>query len=274
MKINEVTRRGFLKGVAGLAAATALPVNTIEKLASASHVTPENLNIFSQMVQTTNLKTASNFVKMWVDAGTIADVHPREDLKAVWNAIKDFPEFKYSTWQSAVSEYMEDHDIPEIEQLIGRELEVSKIFNIINSHNLDSEDFSQDVYKFQSELVNKNVTDSTQWGHDWEISKPTASNTVSKTVSNVASDARTAVTASKLPGNITKAVGALKTLYNKFAAHADRKSADKTDPTQSHTPDALPAPTHAALPSPSQSEFDLTPDLSRIKDLAGIKKKG
>lgn len=169
---TNITRRGLLKGIMGLAAAAAMPVPAVEKAVKSSKIKASSLAIFTKMVKASDFLTASRAAVMMTEGGPPYDAYPAKDLVDIYLWAKELPEYKeyYGDdnelfhWESITIEAIEEKSNEEISQGIGRPLAIEKIYNTLDQYEFDFETFANEIYNLSEQLYAKGARNT---GNNW-----------------------------------------------------------------------------------------------------------
>jgi len=276
MRLDEISRRGFIKGIgaagATAAAASIAPAKVIAAINSYTEQLggKEAISLLDQLLSITDARTIWKIGNWFGDEGNIDEFYygalttsERKDLEK--EILRRFSlQNKYDSVDDFMSEliwgitdgkgdgrsFRDTYDI--VDRLIGRKTLVSQIDDILKKYNISEYEFASDV-----DLWNK--VEHTIW------SKPAKQNSVNQeiTIDNLADIAKS----SSLPSNLVRLATTLSSVMKKLLGKENQ------DTSNTSTNQSPPIEKPLSLPAPSDNELGDLSNIERMKDLAGIQRK-
>lgn len=279
MRLDEINRRGFLKGASGAAMRSVVPgkeISNIIKIMVDDVGGVSTLSILSQLLSIcgiTLLHTISAVVQSPMSfEGCLDEFLNDDELSEFYNRIQEYAikrdgksteePFNYYMYDIVGDERLFDCDTVEdyipifqqVSKFIGRDLVFLKAMNIIKQNNMSPKVlFDEKLDNFLRDKWKDEV---------YYVKYPEQRKKKEVNAGNIAQVAKEA----SLPFNMVRLAGLISTVANKILGKSSDKNIPITPPTT--------IPDIPQLPPPeNKDEITGLNDIKRMQDLAGIPKK-
>jgi hypothetical protein len=260
MRLDEISRRGFIGAVGAAATSTVMPGKEIAALVKS--ITTEvggvsNLKILAQLIGMFGASRLDDFYEYNSGEYSFAEVLTDQEQKDLAEKIVQLPDREFdpdinpTDYHDIVNDYVSNNDIDDdisvwASKLIGRKTEYLQALDIISKNGVDEYDFFD-----YHDGVGKVIGDLSLGNSE---------------IGNLGAFAKSAA----LPIKTIRIATIISSIYNKIVGKNPSTVTQPTAPSQPapEKPTKIPA-----LPAPSdKDEIEGINDISRIKDLAGIKR--
>ena len=255
MRLDEISRRGFLGTMAAGTAAAVLPgkevkafIDTFTKDVGG----PRNLTILSQLLSKFDIEDIGRYRRYALGDEYFEDILSKSEFKDLANALmsqgyKGDPEYVINDWMSN-GEFSGDIS-DAVSELVGYSTNYKTVSDIIKKNNLGVEKFFENDTELDQMLI-----DAYEGAFE-EIHNPTI------TVDNIVQSAREA----SMPSSIIRMAIMISKIVKKAIGDTEPTPAQQA-PQPVVKKDPIPQ-----LPAPSSDTgLDGMNDIARMKDLSGI----